>query len=97
MTSHNQHVPELVGPHYLQWKRKMIDFLRSRKFWRLVDGKQTKPTYGVELVIWEEMYDQARGLIEVHIVAQENLIEVWKTLATLFDKTDGVSAYYFEN
>ena len=26
----------------------------------------------------------------------ENLVEVWKSLATLFDKTDGVSTYYFQ-
>ena len=51
------------------------------------------------------MHDQARGLIgqivadnlQVHIEAQENPVEVWKTLATLFDKTDDVYAYYFEN
>ena len=71
----------------------MIDVLRSRNLWRLVDGKQTKPIDATELVIWENMYDQARGLIgqtiadnlQVHIEAQENPVEVWKTLATLFD------------
>ena len=82
----------------------MIDVLRSRNLWRLVDGKQTKPTDVAELVIWEERYDQARGLIgqtvvdnlQVYIEALEDPIQVWKALATLFDKTDGVSAYYFE-
>jgi len=54
------HVPELMGLNYLQWKRNMIDVLRSRNLWRLVDGKQTKPTYAKELLIWEERYDQAR-------------------------------------
>ncbi len=104
MNSQIHNVPELVGPNYLQWKRKMIDVLRSRNLWRLVDGKQPKPTDADELVIWEERYDQARGLIgqtvadnlHVHIEALEDPIQVWKALATLFDKTDGVSAYYFE-
>jgi len=63
MNSHIHHVPELVGPNYLQWKRKMIDELRSRNLWRQVDGKQTKSIDVAELVIWEERYDQARGLI----------------------------------
>ena len=34
--------------------------------------------------------------LQVHIETQDNPVEVWKALATLFDKTDGVSAYYFE-
>jgi len=82
----------------------MIDVLRSRNLWRLVDGKQTKAIDAAKLVIWEERYDQERGLIgqtitndlQVHIEAQENLVEVWKTLATLYDKNDGAYAYYFE-
>ena len=63
MTSQIHHVPELIGPNYLQWKRKMINVLRSRNLWRLVDGKQTKPTDAAKLVIWEVRYDQTRGLI----------------------------------
>jgi len=105
MSTKIHHVPELVAPNYLQWKRKMIDVLRSRNLWRLFDGKKTKPTDAKELVIWAERYDQARGLIgqivaynlQVHIEDQDNLVEVWKYLATIFDKTDGVSAYYFKN
>ena len=58
MNSQIHNVPELVGPNYLQWKRKMIDVLRSRNLWRLVDGKQPKPTDADELVIWEERYNQ---------------------------------------
>ena len=54
MNSQIHNVPELVSHNYLQWKRKMIDVLRSRNLWRLVDGKQTKPTDADELVIWEE-------------------------------------------
>jgi len=44
-------------------EEKSDDVLRSRNLWRLVDGKQTKPTDVAELVIWEEMYDQARKLL----------------------------------
>lgn len=83
----------------------MIDVLRRKNLWRLVDGKQTKSTNATKLVTWEETYDQAIGIIgqtivdnlHVHIEAQKNLVEVWKNLATLFDKTDGFSTYYFEN
>lgn len=104
MSSEIHHVLELVGHNYLQWKIKMIDVLSSKNLWRLVDGKQTKPTDAKEFVIWEERYDQAGGLIgqtvaynlQVHVEAQDNPIEVWKTLALLFDKIDGVYAYYFE-
>ena len=49
-------------------------------------------------------YDQVRGIIgqtildslHVHIEAEDNPIQVWKTLASLFDKNDVVSAYCFE-
>lgn len=51
------------------------------------------------------MYVQARRLIgqtvadnvQVHIEAYDNSVEVWKSLASLFDKIYGVFAYYFEN
>jgi hypothetical protein len=56
-------VPKLVGSNYLAWKRKMIDVLRSKNLWRLVNGEHKKPTDAKDLVIWEEICDQARGLI----------------------------------
>ena len=35
--------------------------------------------------------------LEVHIEAKDNHIEVWKTLASLFDKSDHVSVNNIEN
>ena len=32
-------VSELVGPNYLAWKRKMIDVLRSKNLWRIVNDE----------------------------------------------------------
>ena len=63
-----------------------------------------KPTYTKGLAICENQCDQARGLIgqtvadnlQVHIEALKDSVQVWKALATLFDKIDGVFAYYFE-
>ena len=44
MTSEVAYVPELVGPNYLAWKRKMIDVLRSKNLWRIVNDEHKKPT-----------------------------------------------------
>jgi hypothetical protein len=60
--------------------------------------------YQIVFVIWEERCDQARGIIgqtvldslQVSIEAEDNLIEVWNIIASLFDKYDDVSTYYLE-
>ena len=43
MTSEVAFVHELVGSNYLTWKRKKIDVLRSKNFWRLVNGEHKTP------------------------------------------------------
>ena len=63
MTSEVAFVPELVGSNYISWKRKMIDVLRSKNIWRLVNGEHKAPTSTDYLAIWEANSDQARGLI----------------------------------
>ena len=63
MTSEVTYVPELVGSNYLSWKRKIIDVLRSKNLWRLVNGEHKTPTVVDDLTIWEAKSDQARGLI----------------------------------
>ena len=35
-------VPELVGPNYLAWKQKIINVLRSKNLWRLVNHEHKK-------------------------------------------------------
>jgi hypothetical protein len=49
MTSEVVYVHELVGSNYLTWKRKMIDVLRSKNLWRLVNGEHKNP---IVLKIW---------------------------------------------
>ena len=44
MTFEVASIPELVGSNYLSWKRKMIDVLRSKNIWRLVNGEHKTPT-----------------------------------------------------
>ena len=105
MTSKVASVPELVGSNYLAWKRKMIDVLRSKNLWRLVNGEHKTPTAANDLAIWEAKSDQARGLIDqtvayslqVSIEAEDSSVQVWQILSSLFDKSDDVSAYYLEN
>jgi len=104
MTFEVAYVPELVGSNYLAWKRKMIDVLRSKNLWRLVNGEHKTPTAADDLAIWEAKSDQARGLIgqivadslQVSIEAEDNPVQVWQILSSLFDKSDDVSAYYLE-
>jgi hypothetical protein len=82
----------------------MIDVLRRKNLWRLVNGEHKKPIDHEDLVIWEERCDQERGIIgqtisnslQVSIEAEDNLVEVWKIIASLFDKSDDVFAYYLE-
>lgn len=70
----------------------------------MVNGEHKKPIDAKDLVIWEERCDQERGLIgqmvsdslQVSIEVEDNPVEVWKTLASLFDKSDVLSTYYLE-
>ena len=102
MTFEVASIPELVGSNYLAWK--MIDVLRSKNIWRLVNGEHKTPTTDDDLAIWEAKSDQARGLIgqtvvdslQVSIEVEDNSVQVWKILSSLFDKSDDVSAYYLE-
>ena len=69
----------------------MIDVLWSQNLQRLDKGDQTKPADVKDLAIWEDLCDQARGIIgqtisdslHVYIETGDNLIKVWKTLFSL--------------
>ena len=86
MTSEVAFVPELIGSNYLAWKRKMIDVLRSKNIWRLVNGEHKKPTAADVLAIWEAKSNQAWGLIgqtvadslQVSIEVEDNLVQYGK-------------------
>ena len=82
----------------------MIDVLRSKNLWKLINGEHKTPTVADDLVIWEAKSDQASGLIgqtiadslQVSIEAEDNPIQVWQILSSLFNKSNDVSAYYLE-
>ena len=82
----------------------MIDVLRSKNLWRFVNDEHKKYVDAKDVAIWEDKCDKARGIIvqmvadslQVSIEAKDNPVEVWKTLSSLFDKSNDVSAYYLE-
>ena len=51
MTSEVASVLELVGPNYLAWEIKMIDVLRSKNLWRIVNDEQKKPVDAKDVAI----------------------------------------------
>ena len=57
MTSEVAYVLEFVGSNYLAWKTKMIDVLKSKNIWRLVNGEHKKPTNAQAVIKWEEKCD----------------------------------------
>ena len=72
--------------------------LMNKNLWHLVKCEEPKPTDAKDLAKWEDQCDQVRGLItkivlnglQVHIEDNYSPIEVWKTLASLFDKSDNM-------
>ena len=105
MASEVAYVPELVGSNYLvQNIRKMIDVLKSKNLWRLVNREHETLAAANDLTIWEAKSDQARGFIgqtiadnlQVSIEAEDSSVQVWKILSSLFNKPDDASAYYLE-
>ena len=104
MTSEVDSIPELVGSNYLSWKRKVTDVLRSKNLWRIVNDEHKTCTAADDLAIWKVKSDQAMGLIgqtvpdsfQVSIEVEDNLLQVWKIISSLFDKSDDVSTYYLE-
>jgi len=47
-------VTELIGSNYLLSKKKVIDILRGKNLWRIINGVNKKQTNAKELVVWEE-------------------------------------------
>ena len=66
MTSEVASIPELVGSNYLAWKRKMIDVLRIKNIWRLVNGEHKTPIIVDDLAIWEaKVIKQGGSLVKL--------------------------------
>ena len=63
MNSEVAYILEFVGPNYLSWKRKIIDVLRSKNVWRIVNDEHKKLVDVKDVSIWEDKCDQERGFI----------------------------------
>jgi hypothetical protein len=57
----------LTNTNYFQWKSRMEDLLRSKSLYRITLGKETTPTDVDKKAKWDNMNDEARGLIEMSI------------------------------
>lgn len=53
MTSKVASVRELFSSNYPAWKRKMIDVIRIKNLWKLVNSEHKKPTNSQVLIKWE--------------------------------------------
>ena len=53
MTSEVVFVSELVGSNYLAWKRKVMDVLRSKNLWRIVNDDHKKPVDAKDVAMWK--------------------------------------------
>jgi len=101
MTSEIILIPNLIGTNYLVWKRKLINILKAKNLWRIINGARKKPTNAKYFVVWEKDCKHARGLIgqtilynlQIYIATKDNLIEVWKTLTYLHEKTSDVTTH----
>ena len=63
MTLEVDFVLELVGPNYIAWKIKMIDVIKSKNLWILVNGEFKNLVDAQVVIKWEEKCDQVRGII----------------------------------
>jgi hypothetical protein len=91
---HNHRIQPLNGNNYTTWSEEMKALLRSKGLWRLVDGKEMRPsTPAKEQEAWDIKQDRAAGELilnlmpdqRVHIRdSQDDPTAAWKALAALF-------------
>ena len=91
---HNHRIQPLNGNNYTTWSEEMKALLRSKGLWRLVDGKETRPsTPAKEQEAWDIKQDRAAGELmlnlmpdqRVHIrTQQDDPTAAWKALETLY-------------
>ena len=84
------------------WEVKFDWYSQVKNLWLIVDGDTTKPIKVKQLVVLEEKFEQARGIIGhivsenlyVHIKFEDILFEVWKTLASMYDNNVNILVNY---
>ena len=57
----------LTISNYFSWKSRMEDVLRSRGLFRITSEKEIEPTDDDKKIKWENICDEARGLIGMSI------------------------------
>ena len=57
----------LDSTNYFQWWSYIVDLLKSKGLYRIASGQETKPKDEDKAAKWENMQDQARGLIGMSI------------------------------
>ena len=84
----------LTSSNYFSWKSRMEDVLRSRGLFIFTSGKETKPTDDYKKIKWENICDEACGLIGIsisidlcfHISEIDEPDKAWEKLESLFGK-----------
>jgi transposase InsO family protein len=91
---HNHRIQPLNGNNYTTWSEEMKALLRSKGLWRLVDGKEMRPsTPAKEQEAWDIKQDRAAGELMLNLMpdqrvhirdSQDDPTAAWKALAALF-------------
>jgi hypothetical protein len=69
---HNHHIQHLNGNNYITWSEEMKALLRSKGFWRLVDGKELCPSAGAkEQESWDIIQDKAAGELMLNLMPDQ--------------------------
>jgi hypothetical protein len=65
---HNHRIQPLNGNNYTIWSEEMKALLRSKGLWRLVDGKEMRPsTPAKEQEAWDIKQDRAAGELMLNL------------------------------
>jgi hypothetical protein len=91
---HNHRIQPLNGNNYTTWSEEMKALLCSKGLWRLVDGKETRPsTPAKEQEAWDIKQDRVAGELMLNLMpdkrvhirdSQDDPTATWKALAALF-------------
>lgn len=81
--------------------------LQSKKVWRLVDGRETRPVNAALALVWDERAEQASGFIyqklkwSMQIQVQEfmdDLVKMWNKLQSIHQQDNPASRFIaFDN
>lgn len=95
----------LESTNYIQQLSYMVDLFRSKCFFRIASGQESKPQDEDKLAKWKNKQDQTRGLIGMsispdlrfHIIEIDTSAEAMKMLSTVFGIKNEIRAHQLEN